>query len=51
MADSKSVDVVKILRRASRELHKGMRPGGPQGTKKGKKGYTRKAKHRGGYDA
>ena len=38
-------DVALMLRRAARELHKGMKPGGPQGTRKGKRGYTRKAKH------
>jgi len=54
MANNKSknsVDIATLLRKASRELHKGMKPGGPQGTKKGKKGYSRKNKHNGGkYD-
>jgi hypothetical protein len=44
---AKAIDIARILRRISREENKGMKPGGPQGTKKGKKGYTRKAKHKG----
>ncbi len=40
-------DMVKALRRASRELHKGMPRGGRHGSPKGAKGYTRKQKHRG----
>jgi len=39
-------DTVKQLKRISREQHKGMPTGGPHGTKKGKKGYTRKQKHK-----
>ena len=38
-------DLVKALRRASRDIHKGMPRGGRQGSKKGAKGYTRKRKH------
>ncbi len=45
--DKPPIDVAKILRRISREEHKGMKRGGPQGTKKGKRGYSRKTKHKG----
>ena len=38
----------RLLRKASRLLHKGMPAGGRHGTRKGKAGYTRKAKHKGG---
>lgn len=37
----------KAIRRAARELHRGMPQGGRHGSPKGKRGYTRKAKHRG----
>ncbi len=43
-----SKDTIKALKAASREIHKGMPRGGRQGTKKGKRGYTRKLKHKGG---
>ena len=35
----------KAVRRASRKIHAGMKTGGAIGSKKGKRGYTRKAKH------
>ena len=38
-------DLVKALRAAARRIHFGMPRGGRQGTKKGKRGYTRKPKH------
>ena len=38
-------DLARALRAAARRIHSGMPPGGRQGTKKGKRGYTRKAKH------
>jgi len=41
----KTADIVKAVRRAAREIHKGMKRGGPHSSPKGKKGYTRKAKH------
>ena len=44
--DSVGVDLPGLLRSLSRDIHKGMPPGGPQGTPKGKAGYTRKVKHR-----
>lgn len=40
-----SKDTIKALKAASREIHKEMPRGGRQGTKKGKRGYTRKPKH------
>lgn len=44
-------DLPGLLRSLSRDIHKGMPPGGPQGTPKGKAGYTRKVKHRKRRDA
>ncbi len=44
----KSSDRSRTIRRMSREQNKGMPTGGPQTTKKGDKGYTRKQKHKGG---
>jgi hypothetical protein len=41
-----AADVASVLRAASRELHKGMKPGGFHSTRKGAKGYTRKTKHK-----
>jgi len=38
--------IAKDAKRISRDLHKGMKPGGPMGTKKGDSGYTRKTKHK-----
>ena len=38
---------IKAIRKISREIHKGMKRGGPQGPKKGKRGYQRKTKHKG----
>ena len=38
-------DTLKAIRRASRELFKQMPRGGRQGSKKGKRGYSRKIKH------
>ena len=43
---TESVNVITLLRRASRELHKGMKPGGFHSSPKGKKGYDRKRKHK-----
>jgi hypothetical protein len=40
-------ELVKLIKKASRELHKGMKRGGFHSPPKGKKGYTRKEKHRG----
>jgi hypothetical protein len=42
----KTPQIVKDLKRASREVHKDMPKGGPQSTKKGDKGYNRKQKHK-----
>lgn len=42
----KSSDRSRTIRRMSREQNKGMPTGGPQTTKKGDKGYTRKQKHK-----
>jgi hypothetical protein len=42
----KTPDIVKQIRRGSREVHKDMPTGGPQSTKKGDKGYNRKKKHK-----
>jgi len=39
-------DRIKALKKASREIHKGMPKGGRHGPPKGKKGYTRKVKHK-----
>jgi hypothetical protein len=38
---------VKVIKAASREIHKGMPKGGFHSPRKGKKVYTRKAKHSG----
>jgi len=38
-------DQIKAIKKASRELFKDMPRGRRLGTKKGKKGYSRKAKH------
>ena len=38
---------VKAVRRAARKIHAGMKTGGAIGTKKGKRGYSRKVKHAG----
>jgi len=43
----KASDTVRTMRKVSREQNMGGPSGGPQGTKKGKKGYTRKQKHKG----
>lgn len=40
-------DTIKAIKRAAREIHKGMKRGGPQGTPKGKRGYSRHPKHKG----
>lgn len=40
-----SKDTIKAIKAASRKLHADMPRGGRQGTKKGKRGYTRKQKH------
>jgi len=39
---------IKAIRKASREIHAGMKRGGRHGSPKGKKGYTRKVKHKKG---
>jgi hypothetical protein len=39
-------NTIKAIKRAARELHKDMPAGGRHGTKKGKRGYTRKPKHK-----
>lgn len=44
--NSNSKQIVKLARAIARALHKGMPAGGKHGTKKGRKGYTRKEKHR-----
>jgi hypothetical protein len=41
-----STRIIKLIKKAARELHKGMPTGGLHGTKKGKKGYSRKEKHK-----
>jgi hypothetical protein len=41
-------EVATILRGISREQHKGMKPGGFHSSPKGKRGYTRKTKHKKG---
>lgn len=40
------MEVVNIIKKAARELHKGMKKGGFHSTKKGAKGYSRKTKHK-----
>jgi len=40
-------ETLKAIKRASREIHKGMKRGGRHGSPKGKRGYTRKVKHKG----
>ena len=42
---ARASDIIKALKRAARELHKGMPPSRPQGPPKGKKQYNRKRKH------
>ncbi len=42
-----TIETIKSLKKASRELHAGMKRGGFQSTRKGKRGYTRKTKHKG----
>lgn len=44
--DKKDDDKIKVIKKVSRELHKGMPQGGRHGTKKGDRGYTRKIKHK-----
>ena len=52
MSKTNTLDIGKLLRQVSREENKGMKPGGPIGSKKGKRGYSRKAKHnKGKHDA
>ena len=52
MDNKNTLDIGKLLRQVSREENKGMKPGGPMGSKKGKRGYSRKAKHnKGNHDA
>ena len=40
-----TAELVKIVKKAARELHKGMKRGGFHSPVRGKKGYTRKEKH------
>ncbi len=42
-----AIDIAKHLRARSRKLHMGMPRGGFHTAPKGKKGYTRKRKHKG----
>ena len=41
---------LSVIRKVSREINKHMPRGGRQGTPKGKRGYTRKTKHKGNDD-
>lgn len=38
--------ILKLIKKASRTIHKGMKRGGRHGTKKGAKGYKRHSKHK-----
>jgi hypothetical protein len=42
-----TIDIVRAIKARSRKLHKGMPKGGFHSAPKGKKGYTRKLKHKG----
>ena len=41
------MDKIKAIKKAAREIHRGMPKGGRHGSKKGKRGYTRHPKHKG----